>query len=115
MVESTRFQSQSAGDRRRVSRLEPRFRGGIMIRFATITLFIVSVILTSGCGGSGGNGDPLPGKGGTGGGTGGISVVVTPSGIGQVWEGTTVQFAAQVIGKTNQTVTWAVQEGSAGG
>jgi hypothetical protein len=26
-----------------------------------------------------------------------------------------VQFAAQVIGKTNQTVTWAVQEGSAGG
>jgi hypothetical protein len=82
-----------------------------MIRFATITLFVVSVILTSGCGGSGGNGDPLPGTGGT----GGISVVVTPSGIGQVWEGTTVQFAAQVIGKTNQTVTWAVQEGSAGG
>ena len=82
-----------------------------MIRFATITLFVVSVILTSSCGGSGGNGGPLPGKGGT----GGTSVVVTPSGIGQVWEGTTVQFAARVIGKSNQTVTWAVQEGSAGG
>jgi len=80
-----------------------------MIRFATITLFVVSVILTSGCGGSGGNGDPLPGKGGTGGGTGGTSVVVTPAGIGQVWEGTTVQFSAQVIAVRGPTDVAIVQ------
>jgi WD40 repeat protein len=77
-----------------------------MIRSTTIAIVIALVMAVSGCGGGGGNGDP-PSKG--------TSVVVTPSGIGQVWQGTKVQFAAQVIGQTNQAVTWSVQEGSAGG
>jgi len=82
-----------------------------MIRFVSIAFVVLLVMTASGCGGGGGNGDPLPGKGGA----GGTSVVVTPSGIGQIWQGTTVQFAAQVIGQTSQAVTWALQEGSAGG
>ncbi len=82
-----------------------------MIRIASIAWLILLVVTASGCGGGGGNGDPPPGKGGA----GGTSVVVTPSGIGQVWQGTMVQFAAQVIGQTNQAVTWSVQEDSAGG
>ena len=84
-----------------------------MLRLPTIALMAALVMTASGCGGAGGGGtgDPPPSKGST----GGTSVVVTPNGIGQVWQGTTVQFAAQVIGQTNQAVTWSVQEGSAGG
>ena len=84
-----------------------------MLRLRTVALMAALVLTASGCGGGagGGTGDPPPSKGGT----GGTSVVITPNGIGQVWQGTTVQFAAQVIGQTNQAVTWSVQEGSAGG
>jgi len=48
-------------------------------------------------GGPGGPSDPPPG------------VVVTPNGVGQVWQGTTVQFHA------NLPVFWSVREGNAGG
>jgi hypothetical protein len=67
-----------------------------MHRLPTIALMAALVMTASGCGGGGGNGDS---KGGTGGTNQGTSVVVTPSGMGQVWQGTKVQFAAQVIGK----------------
>jgi len=81
-----------------------------MIRRVSIALVVLLAMTASGCGGGAGGrtGDPPPSKGGT-------SVVITPNGIGQVWQGTTVQFAAQVIGQTSQAVAWSVQEGSAGG
>jgi hypothetical protein len=84
-----------------------------MVRLTAIALMAALVTTTSGCGGGGASGvketgDPPPSKGAT-------SVVVTPGGVGEVWQGTTVQFAAQVIGQTDQAVTWTVQEGSAGG
>ena len=44
-----------------------------------------------------------------------VNVTVTPSGIGQVWEGTQVQFSARVSGLANQSVSWSVQEGTSGG
>jgi galactose oxidase-like protein/Kelch motif protein len=44
-----------------------------------------------------------------------VSVIVTPAGIGQVWQGTHVQFSAEVIGTPNQSITWIVKEGSNGG
>ena len=44
-----------------------------------------------------------------------ITVNVTPNGIGQVWQGTQVQFSARVNGITDQSVSWSVKEGSSGG
>ena len=66
-----------------------------MFRTATIASLVVMFMAASGCGGAG--------------------VAVTPSGLGNVLQGTTVQFTAQVVGRSNHAVVWSVREGSAGG
>ncbi|PYV89807.1 MAG: hypothetical protein DMG90_10395, partial [Acidobacteria bacterium] len=76
----------------------------------TTSLALLAVIfIFSGCGGSGPNSnpfvDPPPNT----------AVVVSPNGIGQVWEGTQVQFSARVRGMANQSVSWSVKEGPSGG
>ena len=80
-----------------------------MVRIPTAAVLLAIAMASSGCGGSGAAPSGFPS-----GGPGGLpdpptSVVVTPSGVGQVWQGTTVQFRANV------PVFWTVGEGSAGG
>ena len=86
------------------------------MRAKVVTMLAASIfsLALAGCGNSGRSGDPPSDPPSKGGGTG-TGVIVTPSGIGQVWQGTTVQFTAAVMGQGNQAVTWTVHEGSAGG
>ena len=81
-----------------------------MVRIPATAVLLAIAMASSGCGGgSGAAPSGLPS-----GGPGGLpdpptNVVVTPSGIGQVWQGTTVQFQANV------PVFWSVLEGGTGG
>src|SRR5262249_17244175 len=81
-----------------------------MLRTTSLALLAV-IFIFSGCGGSGSGPnsnrfvDPPPNT----------AVTVSPSGIGQVWEGTQVQFSARVSGIANQSVSWSVREGTSGG
>src|SRR5438309_1097899 len=82
-----------------------------MLRTTSVALLIAMVIAALGCGGGSGSGSQSnPGSQ-----SNATSVVVTPGAVGQVWQGTTVQFTAQVTGQSNKTVVWNVREGSAGG
>lgn len=81
-----------------------------MVRIAAIAVLLAIAMASSGCGG----GSSVAPSGLSPGGPGGLpdpptGVVVTPNGVGQVWQGTTVQFHA------NLPVFWSVREGSAGG
>lgn len=81
-----------------------------MIRITETAVLMALAIASLGCNGtssvapsrpsSGGPGDPSDPP---------ASVVITPNGVGQVWQGTTVQFHANV------PVFWSVSEGNAGG
>jgi hypothetical protein len=76
-----------------------------MARCATAILLLAIMAATSGCGSGSGQGlmaDPPPKVTSS-------TVTVTPSGIGQVLQGTTVQFSANV------PVSWSVREGNVGG
>src|SRR5579864_2546087 len=72
------------------------------MRFLSTGLIIIVAIL-SGCSGGG---DPP--NGGSSGGRH-TSVVVTPAN-GSVYQAQTIQFQAQVIGQSNQTVIWRLQD-----
>jgi len=81
-----------------------------MVRIAATALLLAVAIASSGCGG----GSSVASSGLSSGGPGGLpdpptGVIVTQNGVGQVWQGTTVQFQANV------PVFWSVGEGSAGG
>ena len=84
-----------------------------MLRITSILLLVVVVTAESGCGGSGSGGQTN--QDGSNSGDNATTVVVTPGAIGQVWQGTTVAFQAQVTGQSNLAVVWSVREGSAGG
>jgi len=80
-----------------------------MVRTKATAVLLAIAMASSGCGGGG----PTP-SGLSSGGPGGLpdpatGVIVTPNGVGQVWQGTTVQFQANV------PVFWSVLEGTAGG
>jgi len=80
-----------------------------MVRITATAVLLAIAIAGSGCGGGS---SVAPSGLSSGGGPGDVpptGVLVTPSGIGQVWEGTTVQFQANV------PVFWSVREGRAGG
>jgi hypothetical protein len=85
-----------------------------MKRIVVSGLLIFLVIAASGCGGPG-SGSPASSGSQSGSQSNTTSVVVTPSGIGEVWQGATVQFTAQVKGRSDQAVTWSVGEGKGGG
>lgn len=88
---------------------------GVLVKTrSAATLLILSLAaLLAGCGGAISSnttsdpGDPPPDPA--------VTVTIMPSGIGQVWQGTQVQFSAQVNGVANQSVSWSVQEGTSGG
>ena len=68
-----------------------------MVRIAATALLLAVAIASSGCGG----GSSVASSGLSSGGPGGLpdpptGVIVTPNGVGQVWQGTTVQFQANV-------------------
>lgn len=81
-----------------------------MVRITATSVLLAIAMASLGCGGGSSVGPSALSSGGPGGlpdpSTG---VVVTPNGVGQVWQGTTVQFQA------NLPVFWSVREGSAGG
>jgi WD40 repeat protein len=85
----------------------------VKTKSAATLLILAFAVSLSGCGGTMSSkalsnaGDPPPDSG--------ASVTVTPSGIGQVWQGTQVQFSARVNGIANQAVSWGVKEGPSGG
>ena len=81
-----------------------------MLHITNILLLVVIVTAESGCGGSGSGGQTNQGSNNSGGTT---TVIVTPGAIGQVWQGTTVAFQAQVTGQSNLAVVWSVREGRA--
>ena len=80
---------------------------------AATILILIWAASFGGCGGAtSSNGRPSPGDPPA---DPAVTVNVTPNGIGQVWQGTQVQFSAQVNGVANQAVSWSVQEGTGGG
>lgn len=81
-----------------------------MVRITATAVLLAVAMASSACGG----GSSVASSGLSSGGPGGLpdpptGVIVTPNGVGQVWQGTTVQFQA------NLPVFWSVGEGSAGG
>ncbi len=84
-----------------------------MFRIATIAWLIATFLAASGCGGGSGSGSQsnqaaggLP-QGST------SSVVVTPA-TANVYQGMTTRFQAQVVGESDQTVTWSVEKDGLG-
>ena len=77
----------------------------------TATVMVLAIAITCvRCGGGGRTTSSALSSGGPGGAPDPPTpVVVTPSGVGQVWQGTQVQFGA------NMPVTWSVREGVTGG
>jgi hypothetical protein len=70
------------------------------------TLLLALVTTLSGCGGGAGSGSQDQGTPPA---VSGTSVVVTPA-TADVYQGATLQFQVQVIGQSNQAVTWSVQD-----
>jgi len=83
-----------------------------MSRIPAIIVLTALLVAVSGCGGGSSSGSQSSGSGSQ---SNATSVVVTPGAVGQVWQGTTVSFQAQVTGPSNKAVVWSVREGSAGG
>jgi WD40 repeat protein len=85
----------------------------VKARATAVLVTLALAVSLAGCGGAMSSkrastaGDPAPDPA--------VSVTITPSGIGQVWQGTQVQFSARVSGVANQSVSWNVQEGNSGG
>lgn len=75
----------------------------LVLLLAIPALFALVLI---GCGGGGG--------GNGGGGNDNVQIFIFPTEV-QVEAGGTQPFEAEVLGTTNTTVTWSVQEGAAGG
>jgi hypothetical protein len=79
-----------------------------IVRITGITLLIGAVVTALGCGGGSSSGSqsnqggPPPDSG--------TSVVVMPA-TAMVYQGMTAQFQAQVVGQSNQTVVWSVDQG----
>ena len=72
-----------------------------MFRIATIALLIAMFMAASGCGGGPSSGSRSQSIS--------TSVVVTPASA-TVYQGATTKFQAQVVGQSNQAVTWSVQD-----
>src|SRR2546425_6374002 len=72
-----------------------------MYRIAAITLLIAAVMTALGCGGGSSSGSQSN--------QGTTSVVVTPA-TATVYQGMTAKFQAQVVGQSNQAVTWSVED-----
>ncbi len=87
-----------------VGRKDP-FNGVSICSIVLVASLIALVIAASGCGG-GSSSTPSPTQPST-------SVVVTPT-TANVYKGMTAQFQAQVVGQSNQGVTWSVEQGGLG-
>src|SRR5512136_2891613 len=83
--------------------------GGSMCRIAPIAPLIALLMAASGCGG-GSSSTPSPTQPSP---QPSTSVVVTPASA-NVYQGMTMQFQAQVVGQSNQAVTWIVEQSGLG-
>jgi galactose oxidase-like protein/Big-like domain-containing protein len=85
------------------------YGGGSMRSMAELALLTAMVLAGSGCG-TGSNSTPSPSQPAP---QPSVSVVVTPASA-NVYQGMTMQFQAQVLGQSNQAVTWSVEQNGLG-